>query len=382
MRELIPLGQISSIISKGTTPTSIGLAFTDTGIPFLRSEDVLGGEVQHRKVVQHIAAHAHSVLKRSALHSGDVLITIAGTIGRVGFVGNDVKEMNCNQAVAFVRLIEGIADPEYVCFVLQMPGIQNLFREFVAGGAIPNINLEQVRSIKIPVPSIGDQRCIAASLKAQLAAVEEARRAAEAQADELTQLANAVVRQSILHPDTESACLGDVLEEVKRGIGSEWKQYPVLGATRRGLALAKEPVGKKPERYKPVTVGTVFYNPMRIMIGSIAMVDQDDTPGITSPDYVVLKGKAGKVDSRWFYYWLRSPHGEHCIASLSRGAVRERMLFNRLSEGNIELPPYDVQLAASQALAQIRPMKAAIESQIKEIELLPSRLLAEAFGEA
>jgi len=59
--------------------------------------------------------------------------------------------------------------------------------------------------------------------------------------------------------------------------------------TRSGLAPARERPGKHAERYKPVTAGTVFYNPMRILIGSIAFVDDDDEPGIMSPDYVVLK---------------------------------------------------------------------------------------------
>jgi type I restriction enzyme S subunit len=201
----------------------------------------------------------------------------------------------------------------------------------------------------------------------------------EVQIDELTKLAHAIVRESIVHADTEIRLLGAVLDEVKRGIGADWADFPVLGATRAGLAAAKEPVGKNPERYKPVRVGTVFYNPMRILIGSIAMVDEADTPGVTSPDYVVLRGREGVVDSRWFYYWLRSPLGEQCIASLARGAVRERMLFNRLAEGTIELPPYPVQQAASRALAELRPMKAKIEAQLQEIELLPARLLVQVF---
>lgn len=170
-----------------------------------------------------------------------------------------------------------------------------------------------------------------------------------------------------------------MLIEVKQGIGSGWADFPVLGATRDGLAPAKEPVGKNPERYKPVTVGTVFYNPMRILIGSIAMVDEGDAPGITSPDYVALRGREGLVDSRGFYYWLRSPDGERCIASLARGAARERMLFNRLAEGEIALPPYPVQQAASRALAELRPMKAAVEARLREIERLPQRLLAQVF---
>lgn len=231
------------------------------------------------------------------------------------------------------------------------------------------------------VPKLSEQRRIATHLKAQLAAVEEARNAAQVQIDELTNLANAIVRESLAHADVETHTLGDVLEEVKRGIGSSWADYPVLGATRAGLALAKDPVGKKPERYKPVLPGTVFYNPMRILIGSIAMVDDDDTPGITSPDYVALRGRESVVDSRWFYYWLRSPAGEHCIASLARGAVRERMLFNRLADGKIDLPPYPIQQAASRALAEIRPMKNKVKTQLKDIELLPARLLAAAFNE-
>jgi type I restriction enzyme S subunit len=83
--------------------------------------------------------------------------------------------------------------------------------------------------------------------------------------------------------------LSDALVEVASGVGPAWSQHRVLGATRDGLALAKEPVGKAPERYKLVEPGTIFYNPMHIMIGSIAMLDDGEEPGITSPDYVVVR---------------------------------------------------------------------------------------------
>ena len=121
------------------------------------------------------------------------------------------------------------------------------------------------------------------------------------------------------------------------------------------------------------------YNPMRILIGSIALVDEDDTPGITSPDYVALRGREGVLDTRWFYYWLRSPLGIRCINSLARGAVRERMLFNRLAEGEIELPNFSGQKMASAALRELKPSRRAIENQLAELERLPQRLLTRAF---
>jgi type I restriction enzyme S subunit len=55
------------------------------------------------------------------------------------------------------------------------------------------------------------------------------------------------------------------------------------------------------------------------------------------------------------------------------------MLFNRLAEGEIELPDYNTQVKASQALAQMKPMRAAIKHQIAELDLLPQKLLAQIF---
>ena len=62
---------------------------------------------------------------------------------------------------------------------------------------------------------------------------------------------------------------------MKHGIGVDWASHPVLGATRDGLAPAKEPPGKQAQKYKPVTPGTVFYNPMRILIGKVGLDGHD-----------------------------------------------------------------------------------------------------------
>jgi len=271
---------------------------------------------------------------------------------------------------------EDICDDEYLCYALNWVD----YSEAVTGSTRLKLPQSTMNRLLIPMPLIIEQRRVAARLKAQLAEVEKARQVVTEQLNETSQLADAIIFNSINQKNTHEYSLGDALEEVKSGIGREWKKYPVLGATRAGLAPAKEPPGKQPERYKPAFPGTVFYNPMRILIGSIAFVDDDDEPGITSPDYVVLKGRNGLVDSRWFYYWLRSPLGKQCINSLARGAVRERMLFNRLADGKIKLPAYGIQKMASKALAELKPLRLALQQKLDEINLLPQQILARAFG--
>lgn len=351
--------------------------------PYLRVANVQDGYLDLRliKTIEITAGE----MKKWTLQYGDLLLTEGGDpdkLGR-GWVWRNELPVCIHQNHIFrVRLPAARFDPDFVSAQIGSPYGKAYF---LARGkqttGIATINRTVLGAFPLMSPAIDEQRRIAERLRTTLRAVEEARIAAKNQHDEIQALGDALIRRSITEKAALTRCgLGDVLTEVKAGIGSDWANYPVLGATRDGLAPAKEPVGKAPERYKPVTPGTLFYNPMRILIGSIAMVDQDDAPGITSPDYVVLRGKAGVVDTRWFYYWLRSPLGAACIASLARGAVRERMLFNRLAEGSIDLPPYAVQSRTSEALATLRPLRTQAIARAKELERLPALLLDRAFS--
>lgn len=344
----------------------------------IRSQNVLMG-VFSAEGLAYISPAIDQDMQGSRVEQGDVLLNITGaSIGRVCVVPSKLCPANVNQHVCIIRCKASL-DPGYLAALMASPKFQKLIWDSQAGGTRQALTKQMVEDFAVPLLPINEQRRIAACLKAQLAEVDRARQAAQEQLREVTRFADSIVFDSVRQHPTHRHNLSGVLNEVKEGIGAAWAEYPVLGATRDGLAPAKEPPGKQAPKYKPAFPGTVFYNPMRILIGSIAFVDDDDTPGITSPDYVALQGQRDKVDSRWFYHWLRSPLGAQCILSLARGAVRERMLFNRLSEGEIELPSYSVQQQASAALKELKPLRRAIESQLVEIDRLPKTILSQVF---
>lgn len=235
--------------------------------------------------------------------------------------------------------------------------------------------------LQIPLPKPDEQRRIATALKAQLASVTAARAALAKQIDGVAGLVAAILRESLSTATVESVRIQDCLSEVTEGIGASWQDQPVLGATRAGLAEAKDPVGKYPERYKPVRPGTIFYNPMRILLQSIAMVDDGDTPGITSPDYVVMRAIPGKIHPRWFYHWFRSEDGLDFIRSLSRGAVRERLLFKRLAPATLRVPPWPAQERAAAALLAATQLQRQVQSRLDTLDALPAALMRQVFGE-
>jgi type I restriction enzyme S subunit len=368
------LGEVATILS-GTTPKSdvpeywngSNVWVTPTDLGRLNTDTITDTE---RKISDAGLASCNlTMVPRNA-----VVMSSRAPIGHLAIAGCDLyTNQGCKSFVCGEEF-----DSEFLFFLLKHHVTE--FQSLGSGATFKEVSKGVLESYEITFPhSTEKQRQIATRLKVQLAEVDNARQAAETQLLEIEKLADAIVFESIRRGKNTKHKLGDVLDEVKKGIGENWADFPVQGATRDGLAPAKEPPGKKPERYKPVIPGTVFYNPMRILIGSIALVDDGDKPGITSPDYVVLQGKKDLVDSRWFYYWLRSPLGEQCILSLARGAVRERMLFNRLADGEIELPDFTLQQKASSALATLKPMRQAIDSKINDINLLPQKILAQVF---
>lgn len=373
MKEFLA-GDICKDISYGVTTSAVE---KKSGPRLLRITDITQFGVDWNFVPGCNISEAEA--RKAKLSDGDIVIArTGGTVGK-SFLIKNPPEAVCASYLIRLRPNVDIVLPEYFYLFLGSEAYWVQLREAAQGAAQPNVNSTLLAQLVIPVPGLEEQRLITARLNAQLSEVDRAHQAALEQLREAAKLADAIVFDSIKRSKLKKHTLGDVLDEVKQGIGESWSEYPVLGATRGGLAPAKEPPGKHPQKYKPVFPGTVFYNPMRILIGSIAFVDEDDTPGITSPDYVALQGKEGVVDSRWFYYWLRSQLGVQCITSLARGAVRERMLFNRLAEGEIELPSFTDQQNASKALATLKPMHRAIEQKLYEINLMPKKILAQAF---
>ena len=62
------------------------------------------------------------------------------------------------------------------------------------------------------------------------------RPAVHAQTETLDTLTHAVIRESLRNGNAQPSRFADCLHEVTQGIGDDWRGYPVLGATRAGLA--------------------------------------------------------------------------------------------------------------------------------------------------
>ena len=178
------LASVSTLITKGTTPTTLGYAHSGSGIPFLRVQNIFGGQVNFEEDTLFIGEDTHAALKRSQIQGGDVLVTIAGTIGRTGVVPLDAPSMNCNQAVAIVRPTAQI-ERSYLRHWLESQAARSQMIGSTVTGTISNLSLTQLGELKVPLPPLEEQRRIAAILD-QSETLRTQRRQALAHLDTLT----------------------------------------------------------------------------------------------------------------------------------------------------------------------------------------------------
>jgi type I restriction enzyme S subunit len=146
------IGDLCSLITKGTTPTSLGYSFSDSGVLFLRAQNVIDGKVERSREDLYISASTHDALKRSKIYAGDVLLTIAGTIGRSAVVKHQLGKVNCNQAVAILRCSEQI-DAHYLSAWLESSLAKDQISKSTVTGVISNLSLSQIANLKINLPS-------------------------------------------------------------------------------------------------------------------------------------------------------------------------------------------------------------------------------------
>lgn len=148
-RQRVPLKSMARVITKGTTPTSVGLAFAQSGVPFLRVQNLIGGTVRFGKSDLFIDDSSHQSLRRSVIHPGDLLVSIAGTIGRCAIVPQGLPEMNCNQAVAIVRLLDDAWGPCLMTW-LSTPDANRQIGASAVTATISNLSLAQLGSLQVP----------------------------------------------------------------------------------------------------------------------------------------------------------------------------------------------------------------------------------------
>ena len=345
----VTLDEISEVITKGTTPKTIGYEFQNEGVSFLKVESISdNGRILPDKL-SFVNFECHHSLKRSQLEEGDILFSIAGSLGRTAIVTKDVLPANTNQALAIIRL----KDKTQTKFVYQCLGAKQLLDrifENKVGVAQYNLSLKNIGDIEIPLPPIEVQQEIVDELEGYQKIIDGCRQ---------------------------------VVENYKPTIDTDLSDFPLVklreyADLKRGTTITKKQVeigeipviagGKKP---------AYFHSQSNRPANSITISSSGAYAGFVSfhpypifaSDCLTVMSKEGRLDQRFLFHLLKSRQDN--IYKMQTGSGQPHVYARDFDDFKIPLPPIEVQ---QEIVVELEGGQKIIDGNKKFIDLYTQKI--------
>jgi|LakMenEpi03Aug12_release.lakeMendotaPanAssembly.Ray.scaffolds.fasta_scaffold255146_2 type I restriction enzyme S subunit len=196
MTDYLPLGDITELITKGTTPSTLGGGFASYGINFVKVESISDGGIIIKDKLAYIDEATHAKLARSVLRKDDILFSIAGAIGRTTRVTESVLPANTNQALAIIRVDQSKACVDYVHQCVQGDAFIKTCSDKSVKSAQANVSLGSMAKAMMYLPPLAEQRKIAEILRTWDEAIETAEAELKAKQERKRWLITMVMRKS------------------------------------------------------------------------------------------------------------------------------------------------------------------------------------------
>lgn len=387
MWRTVKLGDLCEVVTKGTTPTSVGFKFESEGINFVKVESLAADSTFINSKFAKVTSECHEALKRSQLKEGDILFSIAGALGRTAIVTEDILPANTNQALAIVRLKESVeVDKRFLLYVLNSQSTREQSDLNKGGVAQQNLSLTQLKNYAISLPPLAEQQRIVAKLDAAFAEIERAMEVAAEKEKQSGQLADAALDE-IANLDGEIVTLAQVCSIEAALVSPTETPYRhqkhigagnIISVSNQLVDVMTAEQEKLTSSKYPFDESSVLYSKIRPYLRKVHLPEFE---GICSADMYPLVPDRNKMTRQFLFYLLLSNHfTNHAIAGSARAGM-PKVNRNHLFAYQFSLPSVMTQKAFAQKmekiLTQTRSLNALYQSQIDKFAALKSAILAQ-----
>ena len=354
------IGGLTIKVGSGVTPRGGEAVYKTEGHPFVRSQNVGLGHLLLDDIA-YIDEDTHQRQKNTELQLDDVLLNITGaSIGRSAIVTKEIVRGNVNQHVCIIRTKDNLVSSFLCNFLLSNYG-QKQIDSFQAGGNRQGLNFEQIKSIKIAIPTVNEQSKIAQLLQL----VEERIATQNKIIEDLKKLKSAISESLFKSIKGDTFVLSEICDIVKgKQVNGEYlseigEYYVMNGGT--------EPSG--------------YYNEYNVKANTISISEGGNSCGYvqfnkfpfwSGGHCYSLQNIPDTVDNLYLYHYLKSK--ENVIMKLRIGSGLPNIQKKDLVMFKAIIPPIDQQITISTFLSSLE-RKVEIEERIQNAMLKEKQYL-------
>lgn len=343
------LGDITSKIGSGATPTGGENAYKSNGIALIRSQNVYDFKFSNDGLAYIDEKQAYE-LRNVEVFENDILINITGeSVTRCCIVPKQVLPARVNQHVSIIRPIKEKADFRFVFYYLQSikPELNSMAEIGCTRRALTKAMLE---NLEINLPSIYEQRAIASVLSSLDDKIDLLHR----QNKTLESMAETLFRQWFVEEADEGWEEKVITElfEIRDGTHDSPKPKdfgkPLITSKHildnkldieNAYLISDEDFDDVNQRSKVDTNDILFS-----MIGTLGRLYLEYS---TEIHYAIKNIGLFKTSQnpRWVYYtflWLKSSYGRDFIHEHRSGSTQEYISLGSLRSIVFNVPPFDL----------------------------------------
>ena len=162
----VSLGEIANVKGGKRLPKGINLITRPNKHPYIRVRDLNGEKtLELNNNYEYVDDIIQKTISRYTVKKGDIVLSIVGTIGLVGIVGDSLDGANLTENCVKLTSLQGI-NKDYLYYFLKSFKGQQEIRKGVVGAVQAKLPIKNIQAIKLELPDIETQFKIVSILKA------------------------------------------------------------------------------------------------------------------------------------------------------------------------------------------------------------------------
>ncbi|EHI9301226.1 restriction endonuclease subunit S [Vibrio vulnificus] len=228
--ETICVGQVAHVLGGKRVPKGYKLSEQPTDFVYLRVTDMKNQSIDESDL-RYISEEVFKQISRYTINTGDVYVTIAGTIGAVGTIPPHLDGMSLTENAA--KLVFSGLSKKYLVTVLQSSFVTRQFNDAVNQMAQPKLSLNSIKHTCIPIPPLEEQEYIADKVDELMALCDQLEQQTEASIE-----AHQVLVTTLLDTLTNSADADELMQNWARIS----KHFDTLFTTEESIDQLKQTI--------------------------------------------------------------------------------------------------------------------------------------------
>lgn len=197
----VTIGAIASVKGGKRIPKGNRLVEHKTEHPYIRVTDLDNRSIATEQV-KYIDEETFKLIRNYTISTQDIYISIAGTIGKVGIIPDDLDGANLTENAAKITNMRGI-EKNFLLWLLESEIAQSQMRDSTISTTQPKLALFRIENIKFPLSPLAEQQRIVDRIESLFAKLDEAKEKAQAVVDGFELRKSAILHKAFTGELTE-----------------------------------------------------------------------------------------------------------------------------------------------------------------------------------